>query len=198
VCGRIASSVHLSPSHADQHCEAHCPACAELAALDGSDQTTERFLFVGSLTAHQQRPREQAKNHPIWESVEQLEWQSLLSFVPHLLEGDPASSQAEVIHPFGGEPEEVEIGRAAHEAGLALLPDFKRQKATSERWRLAPIERAIPDVQMVGVARLRYRPHTRKTSVWHRNLAEVSEQWVIRYRELRQKVNAPKPIAQNQ
>jgi hypothetical protein len=34
VCGRIASPVHVSPNHAGQHCEAHCPACAELLALD--------------------------------------------------------------------------------------------------------------------------------------------------------------------
>lgn len=152
--------------------------------------------FAGPLSAHRQRPKESDKRHPVWDSIDRLRVQGLLTYVPHLFEGDPASSQAEVIHPCAGEPAEVEIGRAAHRAGLALLPEFKKVAAG---WWLVPVEKAIPNVQMVGIARLRHRPHTRKTGAWHTHLKQASEEWIEHYSAvLRSAENATEKVAQNQ
>ncbi|HWQ52098.1 MAG TPA: hypothetical protein VN442_00335 [Bryobacteraceae bacterium] len=136
-------------------------------------------VFEGPLGPHRHRPKETGRDHPVWDSVHALQAQGLLSFIPHLFEGDPVNSQAELIHPCAGEPTEAELGLAAHRAGLALLPAFKRENC--EACWLAPVEKTIPNIQMVGIARLRHRPHTRKTSAWYAELNSTCEHWIEHY-----------------
>src|ERR1019366_7571209 len=95
--------------------------------------------------------------------VNHLVTQGLLTYVPHLWENE--SDEAELLHGYGtcegGEPMEVEMGRAAHRAALAMVPEFKLRDAIAEGFSdLAPVANTFPNVQMVGVPRLRYRPHT--------------------------------------
>ena len=49
---------------------------------------------------------------------------------------------------------------------------------------LAPVARDYPDVQMVGIARLRYRPHTGRTGEWRSRLHEELTGFIARYQEL--------------
>jgi hypothetical protein len=150
--------------------------------------------WTGPFREHRSRPTAAGKDHPIWESVNNLRNHGLLKFVPHLWDNvcDGERIEAEIIHGYGignsGEPQEVEIGRAAHEAGTAMVPDFKKEKAYTERYyHFAPVLNTFPKVQMIGVARLLYRPHTTRTSDWYSDLLRNGPGWIRRYEELREK-----------
>ena len=95
----------------------------------------------------------------------------LWEWVPHLFESEDLES--EVIHPYGtGGSTEIEdrLGAAAHAAGRALLTTGQQDWAENEGLRLVPVLRHIAQVTMVGIARLRYRPHTTLTAAWWADL----------------------------
>jgi len=52
-------------------------------------------------------------------------------------------------------------------------------------------------VQLVGIARLRYRPHTKATAAWFAKKQEW-DGWRERYRELAEQANARAPDLQHQ
>jgi len=121
-----------------------------------------------------ENPRAAGDDHPVWENIEQLCRCGLITFVPHLWESD--SGEAEVIHAYGikgvgGEQIEIELGEAANQAGLRLALEFKAQQARIEGYCwTAPIKNTLPEAQLIGVGRLTYRPHTRRTSEWFAQL----------------------------
>jgi hypothetical protein len=112
----------------------------------------------------------------------------LLEYIPHLMESD--SPQAEPIHPFGigrnGEEQiETEIGAAADAAGREMVPEWDVQKAENDGFEwFCPAARTLPGVQLVGVARLRYRPHTRRTAAWYASLQESGQAAIGHYSKL--------------
>ena len=55
---------------------------------------------------------------------------------------------------------------------------------TWTRGYLAPVARDYPEVQMVGIARLRYRPHTGRTGEWRARLDEKLPGLIAKYQEL--------------
>jgi hypothetical protein len=150
----------------------------------------------GILASHEQRPRRQDQDHPIWVDIDRLRQQGLIAFVPHLCESE--AYDAEIIHPYGTdhrfkkgtlENAEYELGQAAHAAGEAMGLDFNVEKAVNDDCCLAPVpSRDYPNVQMVGIARLTYRPHTIKTRAWWAEHSDKAPIWARRYTELR--VNA--------
>jgi hypothetical protein len=54
---------------------------------------------------------------------------------------------------------------------------------------LVPVPRHIANVQMIGIARLRYRPHTRMTSAWWADLNAKAEKHLARYAEIAARQN---------
>jgi hypothetical protein len=116
---------------------------------------------------------------------EQLTRLGLLEWVPHLVEG--ARREAEIIHPLGaggtGSVEDL-LGAAADEAAVAMLTERQRAWAAEHDLRLAPVPHHIADVQLIGIARLRYRPRTRLTAAWWADLRSKGESHVARYLEL--------------
>jgi hypothetical protein len=142
----------------------------------------------GPFAAHQTRPQAKGEDHPVWENIKQLCRCGLLKFVPHLWESD--SAEAEVIHAYGikgiaGEQLEIEIGEAAHQAGLRMALEAKVTRAQLGGYsRVAPIKNPLPDAQLIGVARLTYRPHTKRTSEWFAELKENAPRWIHSYQEL--------------
>ncbi len=143
--------------------------------------------WKGCLEAHRNRQEDAAGNQlPFGIVSAGLSGRGLVTFVPHLWEN--GSDNAEVIHAYGvdgaGEPLEWEIGRAAHQAALAMIPEFKAETAMKEGFcHFAPVKRTLPDVQMIGVARLRYRPHTSRTREWYTYLAKNGPVLAAGYRE---------------
>lgn|GEM_PF-2501500 len=154
--------------------------------------------WTGPFEPHYYRQAEK-DNHPVWENVEQLERQGLLTFVPHLWESE--QQDAEPIHAYGiedigGEPLEVEIGKAAHEAALTVGLGPKIDTAAAAGYRyLAPVKNTLPNVQMIGVARLRYRPHTKRTEHWWQELNESAETWLAAYRQLHVPAEQPRKVS---
>jgi hypothetical protein len=145
----------------------------------------DRSLYWKGLIAHQSRLKVEGKDSPVWEDIEQLCGCGLLTFVPHLWES--ASEQAEVIHAYGiegigGEQVEIEMGEAANQAGqrMALEASVTRARFDGYSWT-APIKKTLPDAQMIGVGRLRYRPHTKRTSEWFAELKENAPRWTQFY-----------------
>jgi hypothetical protein len=112
----------------------------------------------------------------------------LLSFVPHIFEND--SPESEIHHPYGigtkgEEPIETEIGDAAEMAARAMCPEWMIENAENEGFEhFCPISRTMPNIQMIGVARLRYRPHTSRTAAWYAQLQQFGSTWIDRYQAL--------------
>ena len=145
--------------------------------------------WEGPLAPHRSRiaPKGQER-HPVWASLELLQQMGLIAFVPHIFENDLPSG-AEVLHPYGignkgEEPVESEIGAAADTAGRELA-SWNSDHAEREgfEWFL-PVLRTLPNVQMIGVARLLYRPHTRRTSAWFAQLQEKGRSWLQKYQQI--------------
>jgi hypothetical protein len=112
----------------------------------------------------------------------------LVTFIPHLFEN--SSPQAEPIHPYGinqtgEEPIETEIGEAADAAALQMCQEWAIEKADNEGFEhFCPVPRTKPDVQLIGVARLRYRPHTMRTAEWYAQLNTAGSAAIVHYTEL--------------
>jgi hypothetical protein len=151
---------------------------------------TQWIRWTGPFAAHEKRPKpNEEAEHPAWETLRALQRHGLLSFVPHLWTNDPtkdATSDAEIIHPYGfrnvsAAEKEVQLAEAAHEAALSMLPDFRADQAAG--CHLAPIAKNLPNVQLVGVPRLLYRPKTKRTSDWYGELNSNADKWIARYQD---------------
>ena len=129
------------------------------------------------------------KKNGLWRPLQTLQDMGLLEIVPHLVEN--SNSDCEPIHGFGwdgvGEPIEIEVGKAADEAGkrlLGLLHLSVAQKVDCVQM-FAPAWDTQPDVQMVGVYRLTYRPQTELTANWYRRISESAQEWFETYQQIR-------------
>jgi hypothetical protein len=151
---------------------------------------TGKFLWwTGPLAAHQKRAKAKPDaDHPIWGSLDLLQRLRLLDFVPHIFEND--TDTAEPIHAFGrcgtGEVDlEFEIGSAADEAAWAMALPSRLSAARKEGFEyFCPIRNNKPAAQMIGVARLRYRPHTSRTAAWFAELQKTAPVWIETYKSL--------------
>jgi hypothetical protein len=138
----------------------------ELEAIGGSDEKRDRGAPI------------------FWKAWHQLMNLGLVDLVGHLVEAD--NDTADIIHPYArdnGEVAERRIAAAAHEAGRAMLTEEQRDRAEANGLHLVPVRSHITEVQMVGIARLRYRPRTSATAAWFARVAEWDE-WAIRYDEM--------------
>lgn len=148
----------------------------------------------GPLAIHRERPKTDDADHPVWESIGLLQNLGLLAFVPHLFEN--SSPQAETIHPFGTgngceDGVEAELGQAANAAARAMCHPAKLAIAEKDGYEyFCPALHTRPDVQLIGVARLRYRPHTRRTAAWYGELQQNAGGYIEIYRQLAEQAEA--------
>jgi hypothetical protein len=108
----------------------------------------------------------------------------LIEWIPHLVEGEDTG--AEVIHPLAINQADTSlienrIGRAAYRAGVAMVTERQCEWAQENGLVLVPVPRHFAQVQVRGIARLRYRPQTSMTAVWWGELNGKGEQWAKRY-----------------
>jgi hypothetical protein len=117
-----------------------------------------------------------------WEAWHLLKDLGLMETVPHIVEAD--NDVAEIVHPYAignGEPGEQEVASVAHAAGASLLTPSQIEWARDRSlWLLPTLSGRLPNAQMVGIARLRYRPHTKATAAWIAKKEEWAE-WTRRY-----------------
>jgi hypothetical protein len=141
--------------------------------------------FTGPAAPHEKRgPR---KDHPIWDSWRRLQNMGLVTIVPYLFEN--STSEAEPIHPYGtgakGHEEfENAIGAAARLAAEAMVPEWQLNNEDLSDLLWCPVPKTLPDVRMVGIARLLYRPHTSRTAAWYSRLGESAEIAVAGYQKM--------------
>ncbi|MBV8650508.1 MAG: hypothetical protein JO255_03510 [Alphaproteobacteria bacterium] len=115
----------------------------------------------------------------------------LLRWIPHLYEGDDLG--AAPLHAYSrgaGYPNADALGEAAHAAGRAMVTDGQFRWACNELGRepwLAPVLRHIEQVQMIGIARLRYRPHTSLTAAWIAQLEQKTDMRLADYRRIEER-----------
>jgi hypothetical protein len=136
--------------------------------------------WEGPIAPHQDKDND---GKDLWRRVGHLQGLGLLDFVPHLIES--VDECGEIIHPLSvGRSDTIEdrLGRAAHEAGRALVTEGQYEWAINKGiHHLVPVPRHIGNVQMIGIARLRYRPHTRMTAAWWADLNANAEKHLARY-----------------
>jgi hypothetical protein len=110
-----------------------------------------------------------------WACWHRLRALGLIEMVAHLVHADTADG--EILHPMALEGTGLEVEReltqAASRAALTMLTqgqyDWARRQGVVA---IAPVLRHIEGVQMVGVARLRYRPRTGRTRAFAAHAAE--------------------------
>jgi hypothetical protein len=120
-----------------------------------------------------------------WACWIRLQTLGLVEFVGHLVHADTA--EGEIIHPMAlgntGLQIEREVCQAADFAAATMLT-LDQGEWAHERGVVifAPVLRHIEDVQMVGIARLRYRPRTNRTlsfmsreAEWRATIARLQE-----------------------
>lgn len=162
--------------------------CYTIWAFKARPQT---LRWIGALKAHESRPKATAEADPAWNSVGLLRNLGLLGYVPHLFEN--STPQAEIIHPYGigGGCEDAidkQLADAADDAANAMCLPGPVENAINHGFvHFCPVVNTRPDVQMIGVARLRYRPHTQRTSAWYAELQSNAQTFIGRYRELESK-----------
>jgi hypothetical protein len=106
----------------------------------------------------------------------------LLDWVPYVFEGDGAT--AEPVFPCGqlrsGSIED-QLGLAAYRAAASLLTAEQVAWAQDNSLWLVPLPAHLENVQMIDVARLRYRPRTKLTAAWYGDLRAIGEKWLTAF-----------------
>jgi hypothetical protein len=144
-------------------------------------------FMTGKLVARAEGGGADDSGWPVfWQALDVIEGLGLLDYVGHVVE--TAAADAEIIHPYAigtGEPEEQAVAAAAHAAASAILTSALTSEEHAEIARkglhLFPLRKHRAAPQMVGVARLRYRPRTRATAAWRGG----QSQWTALAKELR-------------
>jgi hypothetical protein len=135
---------------------------------------------------------------PFWAAWNIVAGLELVELVGHVIEAD--NDAAEVVHPYAignGEADERALTTSAKTAAETLLTPGQIEWTQARGLHLLPAPaHQLPNVQLVGIARLRYRPHTKATAAWFAKKQEWGE-WRERYRELAQ-ANVSDPDMQHQ
>ena len=112
-----------------------------------------------------------------WACLAALENMGLLESVDYLAESD--SPDAELLHPLTGDAAVADALLAFTEA----LPEVY-QHAPENFDHVLPLPRHIADPAVIGVSRLVYRPHTKRTAAWFAQHRQVCDAYAQRYNAL--------------
>jgi hypothetical protein len=122
-----------------------------------------------------------------WTAFGVLTSLGLVEMVPHLVES--YSAEGESILSLGSTHKgEQEVSIAVSLAADTMLVDWQQKRLEMESFaHLVPLPKHIANVEMVGVARLRYLPHTELTTAWLKTQSEQWAEWTSRYLEIEAK-----------
>ncbi len=140
----------------------------------------------------EEEDEEDAATKAFWERLSVLQANGLIHWVTYLCE-TAAEGDGELIHPCTYDASdtnpsiEKQIGTAAHRAGEVLRDTMIGQghKAAEcyvgSTMQFVPVRQQFRYATLIGIARLHYRPHTKKTSAWWQNLESKGARWVSEY-----------------
>jgi hypothetical protein len=119
-----------------------------------------------------------------WPAIRGLRDCGLIEFIPHVFES--GAPEAEILHPYpidavACEPWEHDVATAAQAAGMECLTAAQRQWAYERGLHLLPVPAHMSKLAVIGIARLRYRPRTKKTAAWFAKSKEGCEAWEAVY-----------------
>ena len=99
--------------------------------------------------------------------------------MPYLYEG----KEGEPIHPvaWNGLPMEKDLYKAATAAGIRMLTEGQGPVIEGIP---VPVPNHITEAAMIGIARLKYRPHTAMTAAWWAQHQSVCEGFTEKYNSL--------------
>jgi hypothetical protein len=123
-----------------------------------------------------------------WERLGIIEKLGLFEYVGHLIESD--THEAEIIHPYTltrGLPIERELTLAGHEAASGMVTEAQLEisyKKLEGYPLLVPLHSHFVNAQLVGIPRLRYRPHTKLTAAWYANTMSQCDEYLTRYKAM--------------
>ncbi len=148
-----------------------------------------RYWSTGPFADHSSRTKSKPEDEfPIWASIRLLKTMGLLSFVPHIFENDTDAAEPIHVYGVGGHseaPVEREIGSAASQAASLMCLPTKLEKAMEDGFQyFCPVLRTKPSAQMIGVARLTYRPRTKRTAAWFEELHQSAPTWIRIFTDL--------------
>jgi hypothetical protein len=123
-----------------------------------------------------------SEGEDFWRRFNLLVSLGLVEMIPHLMESE--SPEAEIIHPYRTSNEdgiERDLCRAAHQAAWLMLTEGQQGYVEDKGYYLAPVPAHIANVEMRGIFRLRYRPHTKATGAWWADLHSKGEVYLQKY-----------------
>ena len=109
----------------------------------------------------------------------------LIQLLPYLVESDDAD--AELIHPVGTrfiDSMEEQLGELAQDAARALLHEGAATRMELDDLIAVPVLQHMENVQMIGVFRMRYRPHTNLTGAWWHDFQGRCKQYKSLYENI--------------
>jgi hypothetical protein len=130
---------------------------------------------------------------PFWDRISKLTDAGILEWVPTLFEGPGEISEPMFqLGNAGSGSIEDQLGSAAHTAAACLLARHYNlvdvpqslKGAPSEHCQLVPVRHSFEQATMLKIARLRYRPHTKRTAEWFERLAVLNAQHLETYTEI--------------
>ena len=125
-----------------------------------------------------------------WATLAKLEACGLLTFIPHVFESEQPEGEILHAYPLGetGEVWERGVAEAADTAARSLLDLEQKKWAAENKQHFLPVPSHIGPA-VIGIARLRYRPQTRKTAAWLAQSKERSDAWRRQYETISQSEN---------
>ena len=115
-----------------------------------------------------------------WSCLTALENMGLLESVNYLAESD--SPDAELLHPLTGDADATAVTDALL-AFTESLPEVYQRVPENFDYVL-PVPRHIGNPAVVGVSRLVYRPHTKRTAAWYAQHRQACEAYARCYHAL--------------
>jgi hypothetical protein len=131
--------------------------------------------------------KEKAKDNwePLWDRIHSLTHAGLIEWVPTLVGSSNEDTQP--IIPVGGSLEpEILIRDAIRDAAWNTLTEWQMDRV-EDNLLLVPVRRHLSDCQVIGIARMKYRPQTKQISQWFAQICACVRQYLPLYQKLARK-----------
>ena len=161
-----------------------CPGWVIWGFNPKNPQTSVEGLVIPHLKPVRDKADEARRGEDFFARLDLLAGLGLIEWVPYSSRTIPPQRNLYIPYGIGGSDElDDQLGRAARSAGLALLRDYQEDQVTKQML-VAPVRRHIAKPQMIGIARLKYRPKTKMTAAWLAQMNTKYRDYLEDYEEI--------------